>query len=79
MSTVGHDFVLLSSIDTSTRWPDNLQVQWGAQDHYEIVRKVGRGKYSEVRGNRSSLVFNLKLATFGRSSKVSTSSMTRSV
>ena len=29
--------------------PDNLQVQWGSQDHYEIVRKVGRGKYSEVR------------------------------
>ena len=29
---------------------DNLQVQWGSQDHYEIVRKVGRGKYSEVRG-----------------------------
>ncbi|THH09866.1 hypothetical protein EW145_g1711 [Phellinidium pouzarii] len=27
---------------------DNLQVQWGIQDHYEIVRKVGRGKYSEV-------------------------------
>jgi hypothetical protein len=27
---------------------DNLQVQWGSQDHYEIVRKVGRGKYSEV-------------------------------
>src|SRR5205823_8808806 len=29
--------------------PDNLQVQWGQQEHYEIVRKVGRGKYSEVR------------------------------
>ncbi|CAE6432467.1 unnamed protein product [Rhizoctonia solani] len=27
---------------------DNLAVQWGTQDHYEIVRKVGRGKYSEV-------------------------------
>ena len=27
---------------------DNLQVQWGMQDHYEIVKKVGRGKYSEV-------------------------------
>jgi hypothetical protein len=27
---------------------DNLVVQWGAQDNYEIVRKVGRGKYSEV-------------------------------
>ena len=30
-------------------WPkDNLVVQWGSQDNYEIVRKVGRGKYSEV-------------------------------
>jgi casein kinase II subunit alpha len=27
---------------------DNLQVQWGSQDHYEIGRKVGRGKYSDV-------------------------------
>jgi casein kinase II subunit alpha len=25
-----------------------LQVQWGNQDLYEVVRKVGRGKYSEV-------------------------------
>jgi len=25
-----------------------LQVQWGNQDNYEVVRKVGRGKYSEV-------------------------------
>lgn len=28
--------------------PDNLIVTWGVQDNYEIVRKVGRGKYSEV-------------------------------
>lgn len=27
---------------------DNLQVRWGNQDDYEVVRKVGRGKYSEV-------------------------------
>lgn len=27
---------------------DNLMVSWGQQDNYEIVRKVGRGKYSEV-------------------------------
>jgi casein kinase II subunit alpha len=25
-----------------------LNVQWGFQDEYEVVRKVGRGKYSEV-------------------------------
>ncbi|EPQ25960.1 uncharacterized protein PFL1_06416 [Pseudozyma flocculosa PF-1] len=27
---------------------DNLAVQWGTQDNYEVLRKVGRGKYSEV-------------------------------
>ena len=27
---------------------ESLQVQWGDQDNYEVVRKVGRGKYSEV-------------------------------
>ncbi|RYQ80881.1 hypothetical protein Ahy_Scaffold1g106987 isoform E [Arachis hypogaea] len=27
---------------------ENLTVQWGEQDDYEVVRKVGRGKYSEV-------------------------------
>ncbi|KAI0932553.1 hypothetical protein AcW2_001150 [Taiwanofungus camphoratus] len=36
---------------------DNLQVQWGSQDHYEIVRKVGRGKYSEV--HRHAACINL--------------------
>ncbi|PPS09059.1 hypothetical protein GOBAR_AA11580 [Gossypium barbadense] len=27
---------------------ESLIVQWGDQDDYEVVRKVGRGKYSEV-------------------------------
>ncbi|PVU89970.1 hypothetical protein BB559_004838 [Furculomyces boomerangus] len=27
---------------------DNIQVEWGSQENYEIIRKVGRGKYSEV-------------------------------
>ena len=27
---------------------DSLQVQWGSQSNYEILRKIGRGKYSEV-------------------------------
>ena len=27
---------------------ENLSVDWGNQDDYEVVRKVGRGKYSEV-------------------------------
>lgn len=41
--------ILLVLFLTSLCFTDNLQVQWGSQDHYEIVRKVGRGKYSEVR------------------------------
>jgi len=27
---------------------ENMQLQWGCQDDYQVVRKVGRGKYSEV-------------------------------
>ncbi|KAJ3022400.1 UNVERIFIED_CONTAM: Casein kinase II subunit alpha [Siphonaria sp. JEL0065] len=27
---------------------DNLNIVWGNQDNYEILRKIGRGKYSEV-------------------------------
>eukprot|EP01114_Cavostelium_apophysatum_P007126 TRINITY_DN1887_c0_g1_i1.p1 TRINITY_DN1887_c0_g1~~TRINITY_DN1887_c0_g1_i1.p1 ORF type:complete len:346 (-),score=101.36 TRINITY_DN1887_c0_g1_i1:903-1940(-) len=27
---------------------ENYEITWGEQDHYEVVRKVGRGKYSEV-------------------------------
>ncbi|KAL4855478.1 Casein kinase II subunit alpha-1 [Chlorella vulgaris] len=27
---------------------ENLAIEWGSQDDYEVVRKVGRGKYSEV-------------------------------
>merc|ERR1719326_1695425 len=25
-----------------------VSVTWGVQDHYEVIRKIGRGKYSEV-------------------------------
>eukprot|EP01012_Entosiphon_sulcatum_P056107 TRINITY_DN791_c0_g1_i1.p1 TRINITY_DN791_c0_g1~~TRINITY_DN791_c0_g1_i1.p1 ORF type:complete len:338 (+),score=80.22 TRINITY_DN791_c0_g1_i1:106-1119(+) len=27
---------------------ESLQVTWNAQDNYEVIRKIGRGKYSEV-------------------------------
>jgi casein kinase II subunit alpha len=26
-----------------------LQLNWGDQEDYEVIRKIGRGKYSEVR------------------------------
>jgi len=37
----------------STRPPsywdyENFKIQWRGQDDYEVVRKIGRGKYSEV-------------------------------
>ena len=28
---------------------DNVQIAWNDQDPYEILSKLGRGKYSEVR------------------------------
>merc|ERR1719158_1512538 len=27
---------------------ENLSVVWGCQENYEVLRKIGRGKYSEV-------------------------------
>lgn len=39
---------LLTHHPFSPAHTDNLSVQWGTQDNYEILRKVGRGKYSEV-------------------------------
>ena len=27
---------------------ENFEVTWGSQEHYEVLRKIGRGKYSEV-------------------------------
>jgi len=27
---------------------DSLVVEWGQQDDYELIKKLGRGKYSEV-------------------------------
>jgi len=27
---------------------ENFEVKFGSQDNYEIIKKIGRGKYSEV-------------------------------
>lgn len=41
---------------TSDYWNyDNVPIKWGCQDHYRIISKVGRGKYSDV-----FLGFNIK-------------------
>ncbi|GAA6014352.1 hypothetical protein JCM11491_005053 [Sporobolomyces phaffii] len=39
-----------ANADLGKQWwdYDALQIAWGLQDQYEVVRKVGRGKYSEV-------------------------------
>mmetsp|Transcript_19709 Transcript_19709/g.64087 ORF Transcript_19709/g.64087 Transcript_19709/m.64087 type:complete len:371 (-) Transcript_19709:96-1208(-) len=44
---------------------ESLAVDWGNQDNYEVVRKVGRGKYSEVfegvkNGNERCIIKILK-------------------
>lgn len=46
MSRVYHDACVSRAKDY---WDyESLQVTWGEQDRYELMRKVGRGKYSEV-------------------------------
>ena len=81
MNTVGHSprrpgFPTSDFVST-----ENLQVQWGSQDHYEIVRKAGRGKYSEVSTSRSDRrsVPSHRRFWAGRSSRASISSKTRRV
>jgi casein kinase II subunit alpha len=27
---------------------DSIRLKWSSQDNYEIIKKIGRGKYSEV-------------------------------
>ena len=35
--------------NTQEYWDyENFEIDWGTQDHYEVLRKIGRGKYSEV-------------------------------
>ncbi len=35
---------------------ESLVVNWGDQSDYQVVRKVGRGKYSEVSGGACGAV-----------------------
>lgn len=37
---------------------ENLSINWGDQDDYEVVRKIGRGKYSEVFSGFNSMSGN---------------------
>ncbi|SAM02318.1 hypothetical protein [Absidia glauca] len=53
-SSSPHQSIARCYADVNNKMPqsywdyDNLQVSWGSQENYEIIRKVGRGKYSEV-------------------------------
>ncbi|GAA5885141.1 hypothetical protein JCM16303_005873 [Sporobolomyces ruberrimus] len=49
MSTVSRIYPNACS-DMGREWLDydSLQIRWGDQDRYEVIRKIGRGKYSEV-------------------------------
>lgn len=29
-------------------WDDTLNVAWGNQDNYEVLKPIGKGKYGEV-------------------------------
>jgi casein kinase II subunit alpha len=44
-----------------------LTVNWGDQEDYEVIRKIGRGKYSEVRTGVDFphfLIYDIFCATF---------------
>ncbi|BFZ55917.1 Casein kinase II subunit alpha' [Savitreella phatthalungensis] len=48
-SSIAREYANANQMQEREYWDyDNLVVTWGAQDDYEIVRKIGRGKYSEV-------------------------------
>lgn len=47
--TIARDYADVNSLAPREWWDyENLQVTWSVPDNYEILKKVGRGKYSEV-------------------------------
>jgi hypothetical protein len=55
--TISHYFTVVHRVyaDVNVHRPrdywdyEALTVNWGDQEDYEVIRKIGRGKYSEVR------------------------------
>ncbi len=46
MSSVARVYADANQLKPKEYWDyDNLKIEWGNQDDYEVVRKVGRGKY----------------------------------
>ncbi|GAB4813402.1 hypothetical protein N2152v2_000448 [Parachlorella kessleri] len=49
MSSIARVYADVNVSNPPSYWDyENLTIDWGDQDDYEVVRKVGRGKYSEV-------------------------------
>jgi len=49
VSTVAREYADFNSNAPREYWDyENATVAWNVQDPYEIVKKIGRGKYSEV-------------------------------
>ena len=49
MSSVARVYADVNQKKPKEYWDyDNLNIQWNSPEPYEIVRKLGRGKYSEV-------------------------------
>jgi len=48
-TSIAREYAQVNTEMPKTYWDyDALEIFWSAQDNYEIIRKVGRGKYSEV-------------------------------
>ncbi|KAI3643253.1 hypothetical protein MP228_012808 [Amoeboaphelidium protococcarum] len=47
--SVAREYANVNQTQAREYWDyENAVIEWGSQDDYEIVRKLGRGKYSEV-------------------------------
>jgi casein kinase II subunit alpha len=49
MTSIAKQYADVNSKMDRSYWDyDELQIEWNSQENYEIIKKVGRGKYSEV-------------------------------
>jgi len=49
IGTVSKVYANVNSEMNQDYWDyDNMNIEWGGQENYEIIKKIGRGKYSEV-------------------------------
>jgi casein kinase II subunit alpha len=49
MQSIAREYANVNPSMPKSYWDyDNLTLEWSPQENYEIIKKVGRGKYSEV-------------------------------